>query len=254
MSEEFIIKKIGQKPILKKPILIEGLPGVGNVARIVVDFLISKLKAKKFLEVYSYYFPNSVFLEENHKLEMPKIEFFYHKNKKGNDLVFIIGDVQPADEYASYAFSQKIIEIADTFKVKEVITLGGITSRSDSEKPDVFGAYTDVDYVKKLKKIGVRFDRKGSIIVIGAAGLLLGLGKLKEMKGFSLLAETTIEQNKLGINAAKQIINVLVKYFGFKFSSKEIDEMKDFKRMRLPMVKTKLKQVAQPSGPLTYIG
>ncbi len=255
MTEEFIVKKIGKKPVLKKPILIEGLPGVGNVARIVVDYLINKLQAKKFMEVYSYYFPNSVFLGEDHKIEMPKLEFYYYKSKK-NHFIFVIGDVQPGDEYASYAFSQEILNIAKSFKVKEIVTLGGITSRVDIPKPIVFGAYTDKSYIKKLKKLGVRFDRKGSIIVIGAAGLLLGLGELKGMKGFALLAETTIEANKLGTHAAKEILKVLVNYFGLKIKTKEIDiELKEIKKIKPRIMKKRLiKKAPKPTYPLTYIG
>ena len=250
---DFIVKKIGKTPKLKKPILIEGLPGVGNVARIVVDFLIEKLKAKKFLEIYSYYFPNSVFLTGEHKLEMPKLEFYYAKRKKGNDLLFVISDVQPADEYASYAFSEKILDICKSLKVKEIVTLGGITSKVNVGKPKVFGAFTDKKYVSKLKKIGVNFNRKGSIILIGAAGLLLGIGELKGMKGFSLLAESFIG-SKLGINAAKQILLVLSKYLGLKVSEKDLSfEVKISqipKVVRKKIVKKNTQQVFNP----TYIG
>ncbi|MCD6575540.1 MAG: PAC2 family protein [Nanoarchaeota archaeon] len=253
MSEAFIVKKIGRKPRLKKPILIEGLPGVGNVARIVVDVLIDKLKAKKFLEVYSYYFPNSVFLTGEHKLEMPKLEFYYAKRKKGSDLLFVVSDVQPGDEYASYAFSDKILEIAKSLGVKEIITLGGITSKVNVAKPNVYGAFTDKKYVNKLKKIGVRFDRKGSIILIGAAGLLLGLGELKGMKGFSLLAESFVG-SKIGINAARQIILVLAKYLGIKISEKELSFEVNLPQIPRIVRKRTTKKATKPQFNPTYIG
>ncbi len=56
------IKQIGKKPKLKSPILVEGLPGIGNVGKVVVDFIIDKLKAKKLYEFSSYSFPHSVFV------------------------------------------------------------------------------------------------------------------------------------------------------------------------------------------------
>jgi len=34
------IDHIGKKPRLKSPILIEGLPGIGNVGKVTVDFVI----------------------------------------------------------------------------------------------------------------------------------------------------------------------------------------------------------------------
>ena len=33
------VKQFGRKPKLKKPVLIEGLPGIGNVGKVVVDFI-----------------------------------------------------------------------------------------------------------------------------------------------------------------------------------------------------------------------
>ena len=34
-------------PKLNNPLFIEGLPGIGNVGKIAVDFLVEELKAKK---------------------------------------------------------------------------------------------------------------------------------------------------------------------------------------------------------------
>ena len=44
------VKKLSN-PRLKKPILVSGLPGVGNVGKIALDFMVDKLKAKKFMEI-----------------------------------------------------------------------------------------------------------------------------------------------------------------------------------------------------------
>jgi len=208
---DFIIEKVSFKPKLKSPILIEGFPGVGNVARIVVDFLINKLKAKLYLRVYSKYFPNTSFINEDNLIDLPKVEFYYYKNKKGKDLVFVIGDAQPGESNLSYDFCNMVLDITQSMNIKEIITLGGIAASSPESKPKVYGAVTHKEYLSKLTKIGVNFDRKGVVVLIGAAGLLLGLGSLRSMKGFTLLAET-LNQNKLGFAAAKSILEVLNKY------------------------------------------
>ena len=44
------IKQIGKIPKLKNAVFIEGLPGIGNVGKVAVDFLIDELKAKKLYE------------------------------------------------------------------------------------------------------------------------------------------------------------------------------------------------------------
>jgi uncharacterized protein (TIGR00162 family) len=221
---EFIITKTDKKPKLKKPILIEGLPGIGNVARIVVDFLITKLKAKKYATIHSHHFPNSVLINEDKTVELPKVDFYYYKSKKKTekDIVFVIGDVQPADEISSYKFSKYLIDIAADLGVKEVITLGGINAQHSAKKPSVFGAVTDKGYIPRLKKVGVRFDREGSIIIVGAAGLMLSFGKLKKINGFALLSETISGPRALGLHAAESILEALTKYLNMRISLKDI--------------------------------
>ena len=49
-------------PKLQDPILIEGLPGIGNVGKIAVDFMVGELKAKRLYSFFSYRFPHSVFV------------------------------------------------------------------------------------------------------------------------------------------------------------------------------------------------
>ena len=41
---------------VNNPVLIEGLPGIGNVGKIVVDFLIDQLKHELVYEIYSKVF------------------------------------------------------------------------------------------------------------------------------------------------------------------------------------------------------
>lgn len=256
-----MIEKVSKAPNLKNPILIEGFPGVGNVGRIVVDFLIQKLKPKLYLVMYSRYFPNSVFINDEHIVELPKTEFYYYKNKKGRDIVFVAGDVQPAEGYHSYRFCEEILDIAKTLKVKEVITLGGISSRVPVQNPAVYGACSDSKYVKQLQKCSVRFDRKGAVVIVGAAGLLLGLGKLKNMSGFALLAETSIEPNSVGFEAAKAILKSLLNYLKIKISLVDIDKEIRAMKSNRPMMQIKkgaarAQQIAQTKGPrdLRYIG
>src|SRR3989344_5571238 len=131
------IKQIGKLPKLHNAILIEGLPGIGNVGKVVVDFLIDELKAKKIYEITSYTFPHSVFVNEDNLVELPVVEVFHRQIKK-RDLVLLGGDVQPIDEISSYEFSDKILDLAQKFDTREIITLGGIGLSAIQKTPKVY--------------------------------------------------------------------------------------------------------------------
>ena len=73
--------KVLDKPKLRKPVLIEGLPGIGNVGRVAAGYLISELKMKKLAELYSPHFLPLVILQENSEVSLLKNEFYYYKTK-----------------------------------------------------------------------------------------------------------------------------------------------------------------------------
>src|SRR3989339_725374 len=93
------IQQFGKIPKLNNPLFIEGLPGIGNVGKVAVDFLIDEIRAKKLYEITSYTFPHSVFVNENNLVDLPIVEVFYKQfNGKRQDLLLLGGDVQPIDE------------------------------------------------------------------------------------------------------------------------------------------------------------
>lgn len=231
---DFIVEKHCKKPVLKNPYLIEGLPGIGNVARIAVDFLIDKTKAKKYLTLYSKSFPNSIFINDDSTLELPSVEFYYAKSK-GKDFIFVIGDFQPVNEKDSYNLAEEILRLSNSLGIKQIITLGGIGLPDEPDKPKVHATVTNKKYFKQLKTAGALLDGNKKVkIVIGIAGLLLGLGKIKGFDGFALLGETFAHPMHIGVKTSKEILNVLIKYLNLNVSlhdlSKEIKQ--DIKELK----------------------
>ena len=116
---KWIIDQFGKKPKLNKPIFIEGLPGIGNVGKVAVDFIIDELNTNKIYEISSYSFPHSVFVNEDNLVELPKIEIFY-KKLKSVDVLLLAGDIQPIDEVSSYEFSEKILDVGVSQATEEL--------------------------------------------------------------------------------------------------------------------------------------
>ncbi len=260
---KWIIEQFGKKPRLNRPILIEGLPGIGNVGKVTVDFITDELKAKKLYEITSYSFPHSVFVNDQNLVELPKIEMFYRKGK--TDLLILAGDIQPMDEISSYEFSEKMLDIAEQYKTKEIITLGGIGLNEIPKKPKVYCAANSKKMLKKYKHKLIHGKIYGVVgPIVGISGLLLGLSAKRNIPGITFLAETYSHPMYLGVKGAREIIKVLNDKLKLGIDveklKKEIDEVeseiikrtKDLEEVSKQTAFSKLK--GKLGGEQTYIG
>jgi uncharacterized protein (TIGR00162 family) len=209
---------------ISNPILIEGLPGIGNVGKIVVDYIIEEVKAEKIMTFFSYCLPNSVFVNETNTVSLPRLELYYSKINK-QDYLFLAGDVQPATEEGSYSFTELILDIASKYGCKEIITLGGIGLAEIPEKPDVYCASNDLKFIQKFINAGAKKEVYGVVgPIMGVSGLLVGLAAERKIKATALLAETLAHPMYLGIKEAKVSLQIILKVYGIKINMKTLDE------------------------------
>ena len=211
-----------EKLLNNNPILIEGLPGIGNVGKVVVDYLIESLSAKKLASFFSYDLPNSVFVTQENLVQLPTLELF-GVTHKGKDYLLLTGDAQPSLERSSYELTQKLLSLAKKQNVKEIITLGGIGLNEIPENPEIYCAANKKGITKKYQKLGVNEEVYGVVgPIVGVSGLLLGLSK--DIPAVALLGETYGHPMYIGLKEAKEILIVLDKLFSFKLNFKDLDE------------------------------
>lgn len=228
-----------KRPKLKNPIFIEGLPGVGNVGRISAGYLVEELKAVKFAELYSSHFMPFVLLQKGSDVHVLKNEFYYWKpkgrtDKRGQrDMIILIGDSQSINPEGHYEIVEEILKYIKKFGVKEMITLAGLGVGEKKDNPEVIGAVNNPKLVKKYRKYGIKFattDRVGTIV--GASGLLLGLGKTDGIDGICLLGETSGIPLIPDPKSAEAVLNTLTKILGIKVDTskiqKKVKEMEGF--------------------------
>ena len=242
-----------KKPKLKNPIFIEGLPGVGNVGRIAASYLIEELKAKKFAELYSSHFMPFVLPRNDGSVHVLNNEFYYWNAKKKDqrDLVILVGDSQSVDPEGYYEIVESILEYINKMKVKEMITLAGLGIGEKKNNPKVLGVVNDPSLLKKFKKYNIDFnigDRVGTIV--GASGLLIGLGKNYGMKGICVLGETSGVPLIPDPKSAEAVLKVLSKMLKIKIDTSKIEErvkeMEDFiKRVENIKRKTVMQMMKQ---------
>lgn len=226
-----IIVVYHEKPTLKNPVLVEGLPGVGNVGKLAAEHLISKLKAKKFASIYSKHFPPQVLIGDNGVIRLVSNDLYYHKSTSGPDIILLSGDYQGISQEGQYEISFEVLDIFEKFGGTRIYTLGGWSVGKLITQPRVLGATTSLDLVKELKAAGVEFSKdEPAGGIVGAAGLLLGLGQLRKLEAACLMGETSgyFSDPK----SAQSILEILAKLIGIEIDfaeleqhSKEIDEL-----------------------------
>lgn len=244
------VTRSGKAVKLNRPVLIEGLPGIGNVGKIVVDFLIEELKAEKVCEFFSYTFPHAVFVNEENMVELPSIEMYCKRfGDKRNDLLLLAGDVQPVDEQSSYEFSEKVLDVVQELQCSKIVTLGGIGLPAIPKAPRVYCTGNSRKLIDEFKRAGVNTSLYGVVgPIVGVSGLLLGLGKRRKLPAVGLLAETYHHPAYLGVKGAKEMLRILDKSFQLRINLKELE--REITRIEEEMIKKsqEFEQVAKQSA------
>jgi len=224
MGTKVIFSK--QKKI-RDPILFVGLPGIGLVGKIAADYMLKQFKAEKLAEVHSDSFPPSVHTK-NALIELIRDEI-HAMEFGGKHYLFLVGPVQPSLDFRAgsavehYEFAAKIIEAMKKLGVKQVYALAGINigDRRLEKEPGVVVASTSKRLLAELNSLGAVADRKEGLIS-GAAGLIVGIAEQHGIQGACLMGETSSKLIYGDHGAAKKIIELLIKRFGFKVNLDQI--------------------------------
>lgn len=222
-----------EKPQLRDPILIEGLPGVGNVGKLAADHLIAQLKATRFAEIVSKHFPPQVLVLPDGTIRLVNNELYYWKAPEPGqrDLLILIGDYQGLTADGQYVLVDKLLDVCEEFGAKTLYTLGGYGTGKILEKPRVLGAATDLDLVREMKKHDVLFRKNepgGGIV--GASGLLLGMGMHRGMRGVCLMGETSgylvdPKSAQSVLEILSTILNVKIDFADLESRAEQMDKL-----------------------------
>ncbi len=258
--------KFLKKSKLRSPILFTGLPGIGLVGKIAVDYLLKELKTEKIGEVYSDSFPPSVHTK-GALIELIRDEIFLFKGQK-NDFLFLAGPVQPTLDFRMgsaqehYEFAEQIVKSMKDLGVKQIFTLAGINigEKRMEKESDVIVAASSKKILDEFDKIGAKVDKKEGLIS-GAAGLLVGIGQVHGLEGACLMGETNANLVYGDHGAAKKVIELLVKRFGFKVGmsgiAKEAQEIeKAFQQLNKQLQELRERETEEeekPKGGLSYV-
>jgi uncharacterized protein (TIGR00162 family) len=176
---------------LTAPVLIEGLPGIGHVGKLVAEHMIRELGAEKVAEIESIFFPPQAIIDEEGIVRMANNEVYYYEGTD-HQFLFLVGDYQATSAEGHYLLADAYLDLAKECGVSRIYTLGGYGVGRLVEEPRVLGAVNRPDLKPGVEAAGaiVSRDEPGGGI-IGAAGLLLGMGLSRGMEGICLMGETS---------------------------------------------------------------
>jgi uncharacterized protein (TIGR00162 family) len=205
--------KIYEKPNLNNPVLIEGLPGIGLVANIAVAYLIKNFNAKLFCDIKSSYFHDVAVTDGMGFLKYPFNQLYYYAGSMmgGRDLILLYGNTQALGSRGQYELCGRILDVAESLGCKFVITLGGYRPGRPVAKAKLYFAASDNEAAKMARELGAE---SLPIQIFGVAGLLIGLCKLRGMRGLCLLSETAGDRPDK--EAATEILKALSKILNIK--------------------------------------
>ena len=151
--------RLYEEPRLEKPDMVVGWPGIGNIGIIAVDTLKGQCRAKELGEVepWDFFYPRRVRIKASivEDLEFPSNKFYYKKLEK-KDLIFFVGEEQPAEGGRVYAEGKKayqmaglVLEVAEKFGCRRIYTSGAaVAFTHHALKPRVWALASSEDRIK----------------------------------------------------------------------------------------------------------
>lgn len=230
-------------PGSKFPTLICGFPGSGYVGKLAIDHLIHELNASHLVDIYSNTFPPQIMIKPDGTVNLIKNVMFYHESPTSPSLnmMFLTGDSQPSNPDAEYLLAETILEIASKFSVLHVYALAAYITGVFVQKPRVFCTASDMESLRSINTPDIAVMDGGAIT--GMNGLIIGLAKLKGMRGTCLLGETS--GYVVDAKASRSIMEILTTRLGIEISMDALDARAKDTEM---LIKTIEQQMGQTSG------
>jgi hypothetical protein len=174
-------------------------------------------------------------------LEFPSNKF-YSQRIRNQDLIFFIGQEQPAEGRMRYAEGKKayeianlVLDVADKFGCQRVYTSGAaVTQIHHTVKPRVWAVPNKQSLIKDIKEYENTIlmseieGRSGQGTITGLNGLLLGVAKKRDLEAICLMGE--IPYYLQGApwpypKGSKSVLEVLSKILDIKIDLSQLDEL-----------------------------
>ena len=169
--------------------ILEAVPGVGNVGKIVVDSLVDKHPSRTIGWILHPDFPPHSTLDGNGFVSPPRININSILLPDGRTIITVGGPLQPMTAAGQHEVSEAILEMASESGTPQLLVLAGLAAGTDDREIHVICA--DAEVRKNLEANDIPVSKEHPKAgMIGIAGLLISLSPLYGVPAIGLVAET----------------------------------------------------------------
>ncbi|MBI2445360.1 proteasome assembly chaperone family protein [Candidatus Micrarchaeota archaeon] len=165
---------------LKKPVIIEGFPGIGMVGNICASYLAEKLKMELVGSMHSPHFPPISAIHDYKPVSPARI----YASRKHNLLVLFSEFVIPAETV--YGLSNAILDLAKAKKASALYSLAAIAQPEPNDT--IYGVASTDRMSAQLKRNGVELIREGA--TQGVSGVLIAECAARNVDAANLLVQS----------------------------------------------------------------
>jgi len=173
----------------KHSMILEAVPGVGNVGKIVVDGLIDKHPSRTIGWILHPDFPPHATMSDEGLIGPPRLDIVSVILPNGECVCIVTGVMQPMTAPGQFEIAEAIIGLASVSGTSRLLVLAGLAAEPDCRS--IYAVCSDRGFRKTLEKedIVVSKDQpKGGMI--GVAGMVLSLSATLGVPSLGVIAET----------------------------------------------------------------
>lgn len=189
--------------------LIVGLPGMGRVGYVSVNYILSEVGGELVAELYSTSFPPHLIVGKDGLSDL----FIGRLYDTGSALIFT-GETQPQNPEGQNEVCDSLLSfLTGKGGIESVIAAAAYVVPEVTEERKVFIAGNSRDLIDRLKKLGGTTLNDG--VIMGINGAIVGWAKYYGVKGAVVLGETwspIVEFDETDYRAAEAVIKLLSNY------------------------------------------
>jgi proteasome assembly chaperone (PAC2) family protein len=233
---------INKPLVLKKPICIQGMPGVAMCGKASIDYIIEELKPKEMYDFYFYDLLPHVKVDDKGFMSGLKVSVYLWRGNQ-RDIIFITGDGQPTNGEGINTLSLFIVERLRNFGLKAMISLAASPVAAINLNPKVYVAATSRSLLDFFVKHGAHMLNEGTIFGMNGVTPCL-MDRIYRIPGCILLAEAC-QALPSDPSASKALIDLLNSCFHLHIDPAKLSSAIE-KLLEAYGVKTEKKSGSEP--------